>query len=454
MYKKVISIMLLSVLALSIILTGCSGGNSSETTGTTGTTGTQTSGSTGQSSASNEKVTIKLMHRFPDEPFQGFIDKVCQQYESAHPNVTIKQTSAATDPYKEKLTVMLSSGTDAPDVFFGFSGEYLNQFVREGKVLDLTPYWEKDKAWADSYMPQLVQPFYTDNKLYGVPYRVSVKMFFYNKKIFQDLNLSTPQTWDELLAVCKKLKDAGYIPIGEGTADQWPATHYLAILNARCVPADILKKDYDPKTGEWTDPGYMQALDLFKQLVPYMSPHVTGQKHDMGRQQFVMGQAAMMFAESVEIPFIDQEMDQSNPVDYGMFAFPSIPNAKGDQNAILGAPEGFSVYSGTKNPDVAVDFLKYLCGQEVGKQEVKEIKWFNACKNTVDPATSDAKLVDCYNVMVNAKSVVNWMDNEVHALIRTVYYEDTAAYMNGTMTAQQFMDKIRAAAQKAKQTVQ
>lgn len=447
MNKRIITIFLAMIMLLTLSLTAC--GANGQASGDATTAAGQTSAAQA-TSADSEPVTIKLMHRFPDDPYQSFIDKVCQQYMAEHPNVTIEQTSAATDPYKEKLTVLMSNPDETPDVFFGFTGEYLNQFIREGKVLDLTPYWEADKTWADSYIPSLMPSFYTDNKLYGVPFRVSVKMFFYNTAIFEEVGVQPPKTWSELIDVCQKLDAAGYIPIGEGDADQWAATHYLAILNARFVPDDIRKADYNPKTGEWTDPGYVQAMQHFQELIPYLSPNVTGQKHEMGRQQFAMGQAAMMFAESVEIPYVEAAMEGGEKIEYGMFGFPTVEGAKGNQTAILGAPEGFSVFSGSKNKEVAVDFLKYLCGQEVGRQEATEIKWFNGCKDTIDPETADQKLVDCYNVMSTAKDVVNWMDNEVHAQLRTVYYEDTQTFLNGDMTPEQFMDKIRTVAAEVK----
>lgn len=422
-----------------------SGDNTDNTEATT-----DTSNADSGSSSSGDKVTLKVMHRFPDEPYQSFMNKVCDQYMEANPNVEIVQTSAETGPYKERLTVLMSNDDEAPDVFFGFTGEYLNQFIREGKVLSLDKYWEEDKEWADSYFESMMPSFYVGDELYGVPFRVSVKMFFYNTKIFEEVGVTPPETWAELIEVCQKLQDAGYIPIGEGDADQWPATHYAAILNARCVPDDVRAKDYAPETGEWTDPGYLDAMNKFKELSQYFSPAVTGQKHEMGRQQFAMGQAAMMFAESVEIPYVAMAMEEGSEVDYGMFKFPVVDGATGNQETILGAPEGFSVSAATKNPDIAVDFLKYLCGQEIGKQQVEDIQWFNGCKDTVDPATADQKLVDCYNVITSAKTVANWMDNEIHAELRTVYYEDLQTFLNGDMSPEDFVKKLQDTAAKVK----
>ena len=155
-----------------------------------------------------------------------------------------------------------------------------------------------------------------------------------------------------------------------------------------------------------------------------------------------MGMAGMMFAESVEIPYIASAME-GEPINYGSFGFPVIDGTKGDQKAILGAPEGFSVSKATEHPEEAVAFLKYLCGQEVGKMEVEDIQWFNGCKDTVDTASADPILVDCYNVITSADTVANWMDNEIHAELRTIYYEDMQTFLNGEMTSDEFVKKLQ-----------
>ena len=58
-----------------------------------------------------EKKTIKFFHRFPDEPFNSFIEDKIAQYEEEHPDIDIVVESAQNDPYKEKLKVVLAEMT-------------------------------------------------------------------------------------------------------------------------------------------------------------------------------------------------------------------------------------------------------------------------------------------------------------------------------------------------------
>ena len=61
-----------------------------------------------------EKKTIKFFHRFPDEPFNSFIEDKIAQYEEEHPDIDIVVESAQNDPYKEKLKVVV--GRNRPDL--------------------------------------------------------------------------------------------------------------------------------------------------------------------------------------------------------------------------------------------------------------------------------------------------------------------------------------------------
>lgn len=89
------------------------------------------------------------------------------------------------------------------------------------------------------------------------------------------MNLDPPKTWDELIDVSKKLKEHGYTPISFGTKATWTISHYIGTLNQRMVDEKTRDKDYNAKTGEFTDEGYVKALEKLQELMPYFNKHVT-----------------------------------------------------------------------------------------------------------------------------------------------------------------------------------
>lgn len=424
--KRILSVLLAAVIAFS--LPACSSSSGSNTAG-------------GSSKAEGNVKVIKFMHRFPDEPFNSYIDKKVKEYESSHPGIKIQVTSAQNDAYKEKIKVVI--GTDnGPDVFYSWVGEFTNRFIRQGLIYDLTSAYNSDKDWNSKMIKSQMDCYYTDGKLYGAPFRLDGKTFFYNKDIFKKLNLSTPTTWDDFIAVCKKLKENNITPIAYGNQDKWPSAHYIGALNAAMVPSDVRKKDFDPKTGTFTDPNYVKALDYYKQLIPYFNDSVNGTKHDISRALFTSGKAAMFFGELVEIPYVDQENSKLN---YGMFAFPNIPGGSGDQGLLVGAPEGFVMSSKCKYPKETIDFLKYIT---TCKDEASSIGWFNGSLGQTDGLNNE-HLKDAYNVIVKAKGLENWLDSNLYSTVCNEYLSAVSDFTNGDISSQQAMGKIQTAAKQA-----
>src|SRR5215211_732861 len=100
------------------------------------------------------------------------------------------------------------------------------------------------KERSNQNMTNQFGPFTYDGGIYGIPIIMDGKAFYYNKDIFEELNLSVPKDWGEFMQVLDVLKDSKYIPISLGNIDDWATGHYMTTLNQRVVPADVLNADY------------------------------------------------------------------------------------------------------------------------------------------------------------------------------------------------------------------
>lgn len=442
---------LCSVLAGMMVLSAaaCGGGSSEPAAGGNGGTAAAGTQAAGNQAASGEQKVIKFMHRFPDEPYNSFIEGKLHEYEALHPDIKFEITSAQNQEYKEKIKIVVG-GDDTPDIFFSWVGDFTERFIREGLILDLTPYMEADPEWKDSLIESQIEQYVnSDGMLYGIPFRLDCKLFFYNKKIFDENNLEVPKTWDEFINVCETLKAAGITPIGYGNQEPWSASHYIGTLNQIFVPDEVRAKDYNPTNGEFTDPGYVEALKHYQALLPYMTENPNGVKPDMGRTNFVMEMAAMYYAELIEIPYIKADNAE---MEFGMFNFPKVEGAKGNQDILTGVPEGFVVSSKTKYPDECVEFLKWFLGKEVGTAQCQEIGWFNAAKGTTEGLTDQA-LLDGYQAVMDAKAMSAWLDNALYSTVCDEYLTTVSDLTNGDITPEEAMAKIQAKAKEAQTLV-
>ncbi|MEM1484283.1 ABC transporter substrate-binding protein [Oscillospiraceae bacterium PP1C4] len=426
-FRKVLGVLLATTMVFS--LTACSGSNKPAESSKAG--------------GASEKKVIKLFHRFPDEPFNSFIEKTIAEYETMNPDIDIVITSAQNDPYKEKLKVVVG-GDECPDIFFSWCGEFSERFLRENLIMDLTDAINSDAEWKDSLLQSQMENYTKDGVIYGVPFRLDAKMFFYNKQIFDEQGLKAPETWDDFIQVCEKLKAAGITPISYGNKELWPSAHYIGTLNQLLVSNDVRKVDYEPKTGAFTDPGYVKALDYYAEILKYCNDSVNGLPYDISRNAFCQGKTAMQYAELIEIPY----MNEANPdLQIGMFNFPYIEGV-GDKTILTGAPEGFVVSSKTKYPKECLAFLKWFLGPEVGAKQAQEIGWFNASKGVVE-GVDNPTLVEAYNVITSAEKMGPWFDNVLYSTVCDEFLTAVSDFTNGDITSSEVMAKVQSKAKEA-----
>lgn len=87
--------------------------------------------------------------------------------------------------------------------------------LKAGKLMDLKP--TLDDLGISQHLPQsTVSNFTAGDKVYGVPYQGLLTGLWVNKKILADNGLQEPTTFDDLVAIAKKLKSKGIVTISDG----------------------------------------------------------------------------------------------------------------------------------------------------------------------------------------------------------------------------------------------
>ncbi len=328
-------------------------------------------------------------------------------FERENPDIKIEVQAATNDAYKEKIKTVIASD-DAPDIYFTWAGEYLNKFVREGLALDL-----KDELKASGTYDKLVEgqlnAFAYEDGLYGVPIKVDLKVFYYNKEIFNELGLTPPETYTEFISALETIKAAGITPIYHGNVSPWAGAHYITTLNQKMVPEDVRAKDYEPTTGEFTDPGYVRALEIYDELHEYMNEDVTAYDWGYTYSGFLNGDCALYYDQYITISdFVKDAPDFIDNI--GMFPFPAIEDGKGNQKLITGAPDGYAVHAKTEHPEEAMRFIEYTLSDEVVSKFANELHWVNAQKSVIDnieEVTTIVPLIEGMKYIKDSEGVVN-----------------------------------------------
>ncbi len=389
-----------------------------------------------------DQVVINFFHRWPSEPRNTFYNEIIAEFEALHPNVKINVDKVLNDPYKEKIRVLISNA-DLPDIFASWSDSFAENVVSSGKVKPLNYLFEEDKEWADNILESQLGAFTFDDSIYGVPLTIDGKAFVYNKQIFADNNLQPPSTFDEFIEVLDKLQAAGYeYPLMEGLSDAWAVSHYLGTIFQRLLDPALLEKDYNPASGEFTDPSYVDAMEVFKTLTDYMGELATAIDHETSRNMFVNGEVPIIYMQFAEIIYVEQ----AGMTDFAFFDFPKFKNGKGDPNALTGAPEGFML---SKNaPKEAEEFLKFITSKEIATRFTKDCGQLNAIKGAVTVENTSSQYLDAYDVILNASETTPWFDNAVNISIADAFMRGGQSLAIGDMTAEEVLDRVQEEATK------
>lgn len=404
------------LICTSLIFAGCSSSSSTDNDG------------------DGDQVTIKFLHRWPNEPYKSYYNDLVKEFEKENPGIKVEQITALNDDYKQKVKVMLG-GNNPPDLFFTWVGKsYGDEFINSGISLDLTKYFEEDQEWANSLM--VTEPFMKENKNYGVPIYTDSKVFYYNQDMFDKYNLSKPETWEDFINVLDTLKENGETPIMLGNKAPWAIGHYITALNQRMVKTETLLADYTE--AKFDDPMYVEALNKLQELIPYFNENPNALGHEEARNFFLAESAGIMFMETFEAPYMEDAA-----FGWDTFTLPSISEGEGSQTGIIGAPEGYMISSKTEHPDETMKLLKFITSKEMGEKLTKEAGMPSAVIGAVNENTATEKEIELTNMISEADEILNWIDQGVDTTISKPYMDEIQNMLAGETSPEEVMKKVQ-----------
>ena len=181
--KKIITLLLALVLTISLTACSNSGGTTTE----------------------DGKTRVVLWHTYTEDQ-QAFIDQAVADFNATHDDIEVVVETQALENFESKVMQAVSTGT-GPNLIIHYASEAAH-YVNDGLVADLGKYVSEDYQSTVDEGAYLEATSFTDGALHILPLFTSGPVFFYNKTIYDELGLSAPATWDELMANCEAIKEA------------------------------------------------------------------------------------------------------------------------------------------------------------------------------------------------------------------------------------------------------
>ena len=273
-----------------------------------------------------------------------------KKFEADNPGTDIKITMRGTDEHKTALRV--AAGSDSgPDIFFSWAGRGLGgEYVLAGLSRDLSDLYDEYGFEGRLSGPSLAFTESFAEGKHGVPFRFSGEAVYYDKSLWEKAGITEePTTYDELVAIAEKLKEAGIPAFTFGGTVNWHLMRLMDnILEAKCGAEthDALME----MNADWaTTPC---AEESFKELAMWAENYILSpfmgidQKQSVGL--FIGKRAAMMLEGDWLVNQLGESVDLAG---YGVFPFPN------DSGRLYGFAEYLYISSKTDKADLAGKFL-------------------------------------------------------------------------------------------------
>lgn len=306
------------------------------------------------SALAEEKTTIEFF--CVKEEVQSIFQEIINDFEAENPDIHVELTYAS-----DGETVLLTriASNEVPDTMSLYPAEMTyRQLLDEGYIMDLT-----DCGFESNVEQSMLDLASYNGAQISLPYTLSLYGIHYNKTLFNELGIEVPTTMDELIEVCKTLKEAGY------DAFALPFANNANQIAERLISAFDSNSYVDFQAvadGEKDihDVASLTALaDFIKAIKPYSSADAMGMNNDSAHADFVNKKAAMRLQGSWYLSTFEEA---NADFEIGLFGIPSPVTGK--TIIPVNIDTGFSISATTKYPDACMKWIEYLSRTEVAQK--------------------------------------------------------------------------------------
>ena len=306
-------------------------------------------------------VTFSVNPDTGENENEELVDAFNKEYEGTY-RLEVEWITDTAEGYRSRIK-SLNALDKLPAIItdVGFDADFYELLVKNGRLVDLTPYIEADGQWKSIYTEPHMKKFSEEGSIYLAPGgndSMSYGGFFYRKDLFEKVGIEEfPDDWDTFFSCLEDLKAEGITPLAiHGGSSYWTslliATAYMA---GNKEGMDFLEVQYPQ---DYDKPEVADMFAMQKRLYQYTDQDALDIERTEAARRFVQGEAAITANGGWMIMnFTKEEKDQ-----IGFAPFPGNLLMEDAKMSAWAATAGYSkgVTEG------AAEFLKFraIQGQE------------------------------------------------------------------------------------------
>ena len=226
------------------------------------------------------KTHVKFYHTMGAN-LRTVLDKYIAEFNKDNPNIAIDHEQVGDyDDVRDQITTELQAGKQ-PAIAYCYP-DHVASYLRSKKVIDLNTYINSEDpniALSQAQVDDFIDGYYAEGtqfgdetKMYSLPFSKSTEVLYYNKTFFDANKLSVPTTWDEMEALCKKIKeiDPNCVPLGYDSEANWfitmteqLGTDYTSATGDHYLWDTPENKAFVTRFAEWYTKGYLTTQELY-----------------------------------------------------------------------------------------------------------------------------------------------------------------------------------------------
>jgi N,N'-diacetylchitobiose transport system substrate-binding protein len=332
----------------------------------------------GEAAAGGERtLTVWIMEGTnPDvQPFFDELATAFQQRTGATLDVQFMQWGAA----KDRFTTAIA-GQTTPDVA-EIGTTWVGEFGDTGALVDLAPRVQ-EAGLSDRLLPGLVEAGTLDGSLYGLPWYAGVRSIVYRTDVFAELGLAPPTTWDELVAVGQRIKEArpDLLPLPVAGDNEFIVYPFLWGTGG-----EIATRAGESWTSGVDSPQAREGIRFYSDLAlvhGFSTPAAANWRETDLRDSFTKGQSAMIFSGSWTPKAI---LEAAPDLQGKIGAFP-VPGPTGGLAPSVVGGSVLSVFETSDDPDLAWQLVEMMGTGEFATKWAQESSYFPGTTAELDEA--------------------------------------------------------------------
>lgn len=285
-------------------------------------------------------------------------EKVVEAWNAEHPDEKVSAEAIPAGKSSEDAISAAITAGNTPCLVYNTAPAAVPSFQKQGGLVNISKTFDDGESFITGRSGGAADGFRSpDGDLYQVPWKANPFMLYYNKDMFAAAGLDAEnpslETYDEVLAAAKAIKDAGaadfvlYPPASSDYTN--PLFDFYPFFLANSGGTQLVS---DGKAAFTSDEG-METLEFWKTLYAEGYSSAEAYSGDAWAGPFSDGVAALGIAG----PWGAAQFD--GKVNYGIVPLPTAEGTAPEETYTFGDSKNVGLYTACENKQTAWDFVKF-----------------------------------------------------------------------------------------------